>query len=359
MDERKTSLARTQGGRIAVRYAADRGHSQAKACSHPFAGVLADACTRPMRAMTMGRWINPLLPCAVATTLAVALIARSQAPASADAPTASNFAFAIGNGTLKGDNAALQDRYHGFDLVIVDGEEATAAQIDAIQGTGATVLAYLSVGTIESWRSWYRKLKRFRLSAWRDWRDEWFADTSKGKYRRRVVSVARERILAKGFDGLFLDNVDMVEVRRHRKQRAGMARLVAALRELVDAEGGYLFAQNGAAGVLTGYPNQGVGPLGAFLDGWNREDVTFTWDFDRHRYKRVPAPDHETAIEELEAVAGLGLLTTATDYVDLADGSAAQECAAVANATSAGALPYVSNIGLTVTAVEANPPTCP
>jgi uncharacterized protein (TIGR01370 family) len=299
-----------------------------------------------------------VLLCGAAAALAAVMIARSEAPASADPPAASSFAFAIGDGTLAGNDAAVAARYQDFDLVIVDGEEASESQIDAIQAGGATVLAYLSVGTIESWRSWYRKLKRFRLSAWQDWRDEWFADTARGKYRRRVVSIADERILAKGFDGLFLDNVDMVEVRRHRKQRAGMGRLVAALDELVG-DGRYLFAQNGAPGVLNGYPNQDVDPLSAHLDGWNREDVTFTWDFDRHRYKRVPPADHETAIEELEAVAELEILTTATDYVDLKDSSLGDECEAVANATAAGVLPYIANIGLTRAAVEANPPACP
>jgi len=299
-----------------------------------------------------------LAPLAGAAVLAAALISGS-GPASADPPVADSFAFAIGNGTLSGSDTVVAERYEDFDLVVVDGEEASAAQVEAIQAGGATVLAYLSVGTIESWRPWYGKLKRYRLSAWQDWRDEWFADASRSKYRRRVVAIADERILVKGFDGLFLDNVDMVEVKRHREQRAGMGALVAALDELVDAQGGHLFAQNGAPGVLNGYPNKEVEPLADHLDGWNREDASFTWDFDQRRYEPVPAADREAALEELEAIGALGILTTATDYVELDDGDLGDECAAVANATGAGALPYVADIGLTVDAVEANPPACP
>ena len=50
-------------------------------------------------------------------------------------------------------------------------------------------------------------------------------------------------ILRKGFDGLFLDNVDMIG--DHPRQRRGMHRLVAALGRMVHRRDGYLFAQNG------------------------------------------------------------------------------------------------------------------
>ena len=140
----------------------------------------------------------------------------------------SSFAFAIGNRTLDGNAADLTERYEDFDLVIVDGQASTG-KVDAIQAGGATVLGYLSVGTIEKYRPWYDQLKRYRLSAWQDWKDEWFADTSKAGYRRKVVRIAEDEILSAGFDGLFLDNVDMVEVKRHKQQREGMGRLVGAI----------------------------------------------------------------------------------------------------------------------------------
>jgi endo-alpha-1,4-polygalactosaminidase (GH114 family) len=266
------------------------------------------------------------------------------------------FAFAIGNGTVGGAPLKVAERLGRFDLVVVDGEDASAQAVARTQDEGTTVLAYLSVGTIESWRRWYPELKRYRLSAWQDWRDEWFADTSKAGLRRKLVEIAEERILVKGFDGLFLDNVDMVEVRRHREQREGMGELVGDLDETVGD--GLLLAQNGAPGVLDGYPGDGVDPLIDHLDGWNREDVTWTYDFDRRRYVRNSSGDRNDALEELQEIGGAGLVTTATDYVDLRGGFSAAECQAVENAMGAGALPYLADIGLTRKAVEANPPDC-
>lgn len=291
---------------------------------------------------------------AVAGALAVGLnVAGARAPQDPGAERAlppASFAFAIGDGMLAGGSAEVSDRLGEFDLVVIDGELARAGEVAALRGRGATVLAYLSVGTIERWRSWFRELKRFRLEAWRDWEDEWFADASRAAYRRKIIREIAPEILAKGFDGLFLDNVDMIEAGRHRRQRPGMRRLVLALSRLARADGGMLFAQNG---------RRGLGKLGLLdaLDGWNREDVTWTYDFEKRRYVRNKGRDRRAALRELRELGDRGLIVTATDYTRRGDRKALSE--SVANACAAGALPYVSDIGLTARRLPAPPLTCP
>ena len=270
--------------------------------------------------------------------------------AAGPAAPAGSFAFAIGNGHLNGRPAAVADRLGAFDLVVVDGEEARAAEVDALHGQGTTVLGYLSVGTIERWRSWYRRIRRYRLGASAHWKDEWYADVAQGGYRRRIAREIAPRLLDKGFDGLFLDNVDMVETRRHREHRHGMAQLVGLLDGLVSQDGRFLFAQNG---------HDILDRLGiaARLDGWNREDVTWTYDFGRRRYVRRAAGATRRALAELRDFAARGLTVTATDYTRAADEEALQE--SVANACSAGALRYVGDIGLTARRLPSPPLTCP
>jgi hypothetical protein len=77
--------------------------------------------------------------------------------------------------------------------------------------------------------------------------------------------VARS-LLRKHFDGLFLDNTDMIET--HPRRARGMRVLVAPLARLVHARGDVLFTQNG---------EDSIGPTLRFYDGWNREDVTSTF----------------------------------------------------------------------------------
>ena len=299
---------------------------------------------------------NTLIRVRRISLLAIAAVASAGAAAGGVGATTTpaaqphTFAFAIGNGQLAGGPAQVAERLGGFDLVVVDGEEATAGEVAALQAQSSAVLAYLSVGTIEKRRSWYPRLKPFRLGAWADWKDEWFADVLKRKLRRELVRRVARPTLAKGFDGLFLDNVDMVETRNHRRQRPGMRALVTRLAGLAHGEGKLLFTQNGAWGLRR------LGLVG-LIDGWNREDVTWTYDFDRHRYVRTPARERRSALDELSAFAAEGKVVTATDYTRANDGRALRE--SVADSCSVGALPYVSDIGLTARRLPDPPLSCP
>jgi uncharacterized protein (TIGR01370 family) len=286
------------------------------------------------------------LPLALAV---VALLGSAAAPARA-VPSdprlvdVESWAFAIGNHTLDGNAATVGARYAPFDLVVVDGEEARADEIAAMRAGGSVVLGYLSVGTVESWRSWYGRAKRYRLEAWKDWKDEWFANVNRPGLRRLLARRIAPALLDKGFDGLFLDNTDMIE--SHRSRTPGMRKLVGALGALSDLRGTLLFAQNGA-GV--------IGPMLANYDGWNREDVSWSYDFDHGRYQAQRPAAVAQAQAELREIAVAGLLVTTTDYVAEGDMPAALE--SVANGCAAGALPYVSDIGLK--RVPAQPFLCP
>jgi uncharacterized protein (TIGR01370 family) len=285
--------------------------------------------------------------------LALASGAPSASAGALDDPrlaAADSWAFAIGGGMLTGDREAVGARLGDFDLVVIDGELATAAEVNELQDRGVAVLGYMSVGTIEKWRGWYDRVKRFRLGAWQDWKDEWFADVSRAKLRRIITRGIAPALLGKGFDGLFLDAVDMIEARRHREQRAGMRKLVGRLAELTHGQGDLLFAQNG----FWGLRKFGIREL---LDGWNREDVTTRYDFDRRRYRRAPRAHRRAAMRELTRMRALGLFTTSADYTKRAGGALYED--AIANACSVGALPYVSDLQLRARRLPDPPLTCP
>ncbi len=264
---------------------------------------------------------------------------------------AESFAFGIGDGMLHGNAQDVAERLGAYDVVVVDGEEASEAEVGALQADGATVLAYLSVGTIEKWRGWYPELKRYRLAAWQDWKDEWFADVSRPGLRNDLADEIAPDILAKGFDGLFLDNVDMIEPRRYREQRVGMRDLVSRLGALVHADGGLLFAQNGYWGLRKfGILDDG------HLDGWNREDVTWTFDFDRRKYVPNSGRDRDEALDDLAAMRARGHFTTATNYTKRSSGAAVDE--SIEDACGVGALPFIGDIGLTAKRLPESPYVC-
>jgi endo-alpha-1,4-polygalactosaminidase (GH114 family) len=243
--------------------------------------------------------------------------------------TARSFALAIGDRTLSGN---LHKRYRRFDLVIVDGESARAGNVAAIRSSGTLALAYLDAGTIEPYRSWYARAKRYRLEYWSDW-GEWYANVNASGYRKLLERQVAPGMLAKGFDGLFLDNTDMTET--HPARKRGMRSLVAGLSRLVHSKGKLLFTQNGP----------GVNwRLRRYYDGINFEDVTFTFDFDRDEYVRRSGSEVREAQRVLRRFHRAGLKVTVTDY--LPAGARRKRLIAARNACAAGALPYVSGIGL-------------
>lgn len=142
------------------------------------------------------------------------------------------------------------------------------------------------------------------------------------------------RILARGFDGLFLDNVDMIDG-RPRGLTAGMRALVGDLASLAHRRGGVLMAQNGE-GV--------IGPMLGDLDAWNREDVSTSYDFARRRYLATPPRVRRDNAAALRRIARRVRLVTATDYTRRAGDASARR--AIATACAAGAVPFVSDIDL-------------
>jgi endo-alpha-1,4-polygalactosaminidase (GH114 family) len=274
-----------------------------------------------------------LLPIVLTSALLLALATASGSAATgrkAQLTDARSFAFAIGDGALRGN---LSKRYAGFDLVVVDGEGSGAGAVAAIRrDSKGLVLAYLDVGTIEDYRGWYRAAKPYRLDYWGDW-GEWYANVNAAGFRSLMLKRVAPKMLAKGFDGLFLDNTDMTET--HPAQKRGMRSLVAGLSRLARARGKLLMAQNGA---------DVNWPLRRFYNGINFEDVSFSYDFDRRAYVRRGAGAVARAQREIRRYLSAGLKVTATDYV--AAGKTKQARIAVRNACSAGALPYVSDIYL-------------
>jgi len=156
-----------------------------------------------------------------------------------------------------------------FDLIVMDYSadgtddgEWSPAQIDAIRDGGKTPVAYLSVGEAETYR-WYWQ------SAWETQPPDWlgpvnpnWSDNFKVRFWdpewQAIVFDYVDRILAQGFDGLYLDVIDAWyywsdTVPERSQAAADMADFVIALRAHATAAGRgdlLIIPQNGETLVL-------------------------------------------------------------------------------------------------------------
>lgn len=221
----------------------------------------------------------------------------------------------------------------GQDLVVVDGlpdadgrDTAARARLDAARRGSTLVLAYLSVGTVESWRPYAREADdAWTLGAMPGWEGERYVDARHAGWRQILVREAR-RLAQLGFDGLLLDNLDVGEL--HPATQPGLVALTDELRAAVPDL--LLVAQNGLA-IIDRLP----------VDAISREDTWWRWSGEAYG----PSPPDETA-EILEAVRRQrhrGLVVLTLDYTEPGHAAAGE---IVACARAEGFVPAVSVLAL-------------
>jgi uncharacterized protein (TIGR01370 family) len=219
------------------------------------------------------------------------------------------------------------------DLVVVDGlrdadgdETAARARLAAARATGALVLAYLSVGTVEDWRPYAREVPlEWTFGPMPGWPGERLVD-ARAEGWRRIMAREAAGLEELGFDGLFLDNLDVAEDRPETQD--AIVALVEEVRAAVGAS--LLIAQNGLA-TIDRLP----------VDGVSREDTWSRWEDGRYR---ASAPGETAAIvAALRRQRARGLVVLTLDYTEPGDPEAG---AIVRRSRAAGFVPAVSVLAL-------------
>lgn len=222
----------------------------------------------------------------------------------------------------------------GFDLAVVDAvpqpdgyRDATPEDVDLLHRRGMLVLAYLSVGTVERWRHYAADVpSSWTLAPVEGWEGERYVDARVRGWRDLMRREARA-LAAAGFDGLYLDNLDVAE--EFPRTRSGVVALVRELRRAVPDM--LLVAQNGLS--VTGRIP---------IDAIAHEDVFARWNGSAY----VPTAAAETrrlvrALHRLHERRGVPVFTL--DYA-LPGSELAQE--AVERSLAAGFHPTVSVLDL-------------
>lgn len=205
---------------------------------------------------------------------------------------------------------------------------------------GQRLLAYLSVGEVHESRAYYRQVAAVPgavVEKNEDWPGAHRVDPRSKAWRQLVLTQLAPSILAKGYDGLFLDTLDTAGyLEAHGKPGAvaAMAALVKALharfpQAMIVANGGWAILPE-AAGALSAYVTESV-----FTD----------YQFKPAQYRRRDASQAAERASAMRQVASrYGLSVLVIEYVDPADAAGRAEVAA--QVRKAGFVPFVSDIGL-------------
>ncbi len=222
-----------------------------------------------------------------------------------------------------GNNRSFADQLIHFNLAIVQPNTVSFGKLQELKAKGVRVVAYLSIGEAEG--SMIGLPKGWVLGTNPDWGSK-YVDANQSGWRETVFKWAKD-ILDIGFDGLFLDTLDTVDL--FPKSKAGMVQIVEGLRKQFPNA---VIVQNRGFAVLA--------QTSAFIDAVMFEDFSTLYDFKTQKYSPNEG-DPKLLLPYLER----GLVVLALDYAlptqkDLI-------ARAYKRAKKYGFVPYVTTISLT------------
>ncbi|MBM3570168.1 MAG: endo alpha-1,4 polygalactosaminidase [Alphaproteobacteria bacterium] len=98
--------------------------------------------------------------------------------------------------------------FQRYDVIAFDGD--THPPLDTLKSPNRVLLGYISLGEVEGWRPYYKQVEAegITLMENENWKHSYMVDLRRPEWTRRIVEDIAAAILAKGFDGLFLDTMD-------------------------------------------------------------------------------------------------------------------------------------------------------
>ena len=154
----------------------------------------------------------------------------------------------------------------GSTIIVIEPEDYTSNEVKAIKAKGYKVLGYISIGTIEKERSWYKTYAKYKLKRLEDWPNEFYADMTKTAWRQFLVKRAKA-IKAKGCDGWWCDNLDVYEYNKSSKMFVACKAVLKQIRSI----GGYVMVNGGAEWIDTALDKKIK--ISELINGYTQEEV--------------------------------------------------------------------------------------
>ena len=159
------------------------------------------------KASPSGRRLTALLLAAVLCLAAVGPFTSVPAEAAAK----QDWGVIIGT-TLGGNTSRVQN----YKNIVIDVQYYYPDQVRKLKSGGRKVYSYMSIGSLETYRPYYNRFRKYTLGRYENWGDELWMDVSQKSWQDFIVNELVASVRRKGCDGLWLDNFD-VYYKYHRE----------------------------------------------------------------------------------------------------------------------------------------------
>ncbi len=197
----------------------------------------------------------------------------------------------------------------GYNEVVIDASYYTKDQITYLHKNGVKVYSYLNIGSIESFRSYYKNFSSITLGNYDNWPDEKWIDVSNAKWQSYIVNVLAKQLKDKGVDGFFLDNLDVYSQYGMDPIFNGIRTILKDLNDKykspIIVNGGYEFFIKAISKKIK---------VNTLVYGINTESVYTTVNFSKNTFVVNPSTDRNYAIEYLNDLKSKGLHIYIIEY---------------------------------------------
>ena len=196
-------------------------------------------------------------------------------------------------------------------ILVIEPEDYTAEEVAVLKDSGYKVLGYLSVGSVSDERGYYHSLKPYTLGDLEDWPHEKYLDISCEGAQNWLIARGEELIEDMGFDGLWLDNIDVYEEYPSDGMYDGITNIIDAL----DPKG-YIMVNGGVRYMVRALENGDTS-----VDGITQEEVfSLVTDYDgKGEFGRQEADQRAEYLEYISAALDAGMDAFLLEYTRDAD----------------------------------------
>jgi endo-alpha-1,4-polygalactosaminidase (GH114 family) len=200
----------------------------------------------------------------------------------------------------------LEQRDSG--LLALESDDYTKEEIKAIKVKGYKVLAYLSIGTLERERPWYKDFSKYKLDQLGDWPNEYYMDMKKTVWQKFLVQRATD-MKVKGFDGWWCDNLDVYS---EYKSTAEFTACLGILQKIKKV-GGYVMV-NGGSEFLDDAFDRSI--KSSCINGYTQEEVfsRITDYSGKGKFGKQKSEDRKYYQRMLKNAYALGIQTFLLEY---------------------------------------------
>lgn len=218
-----------------------------------------------------------------------------------------------------------------YDYLVVDP--------DNIAVVDKKFIAYLSVGEIESYRKYYKFIKKdWIIGENKNW-NTYIADTSNRGYLKFLESLV-DSLYQKGFSGIFLDTLDSYQmvVKDKAEQKSFEDGLVSFITNIKKRYPDFFVITNRGFEIINNETKN-------YIDAVVAESLYTSYDFQSKRYINQTKDGKDWLLSQLNRVKSYGIDVIVIEYTNNKELNRRRELAK--KILDLGFFPFISDIGLT------------